>query len=91
MFIWFIIVKYFNYFPTLPSPQIMIQPHFSIALVCVQMFIVNINWKLIVCMNSLYLHAEASFAHRMGFGEFPNSKYEVKKTTLNVMFSIKKT
>lgn len=55
------------------------------------MFIANINWKLIVCVNSLYLHAEASFTPRMGFGEFPNSKYEVKKTTLNVMFSIKKT
>lgn len=70
------------YNPTFP-------PHS--AFVHLQMFIANINWKLVVCMNSLYLHADASFAHGMGFGEFPNSKYEVKKTTLNVMFSIKET
>lgn len=55
------------------------------------MFIADINWKVVVCVNSTYLDTKASFAHGMGFGEFPNSKYTVKKTTLNVVFSIKKT
>lgn len=55
------------------------------------MLIADITGNLIVCMNSPCLDAKASFAHGMGFGEFPNSKYTVKKTTLNVVFSIKKT
>lgn len=36
------------------------------------------------------LDAEASFAHKMDLGEFPNSRYAVEKTILNVVFSIKK-
>lgn len=55
------------------------------------MLIANIKWKQVVCKNSPYLDVEASFAHRMGFGEFPNYKYAVKKTTSNVVFSIEKT
>lgn len=35
--------------------------------------------------------AEASFAHGMSLEEFPNSKYALEKTILNVVFSIKKT
>lgn len=35
--------------------------------------------------------AEASFVHGMGLEDFPNSKYAVEKTTLNVVFFIRKT
>lgn len=38
-----------------------------------------------------HLDAMTSFAHRMVFGEVPNSKHAVKETTSNVVFSIKKT
>lgn len=54
------------------------------------MFIVIIIRKLVV-FEFPHLDAMASFAHRMVFGELPNSKHVVKETTSNVVFSIKKT
>lgn len=35
--------------------------------------------------------AEVLFVHGMGLEDFPNSKYAVEKTTMNVVFFIKKT